>query len=495
MRNKILLLGFLSAVSLVGYLVASSQLYGIGFPLDDSWIHQTYARNLANAGEWAFFPGQPSGGSTAPMWAALLAPGHLFGLGPYVWTFTLGWLILWGLSVLSMYIFNFLAPSKPSESIWIGVLIIFEWHLAWSAASGMETLLFSVFILGEFVWFYDMIKSKRKMTRNGLAILGLLIGISAWIRPEGIILIAIFAGGMLIGFEGKSLGSRIKLLLPLGIGFLVSFGLYLQFNQWTTGDWWPNTFHAKQAEYAIYQDGLIVGRYLQQTIQLVVGVGALLLPGFLYFIYQKVRERSWVSLLPAIWILAHLGLYAWRLPVSFQHGRYAIPVMPMYFILGSTGMIHWINLNSKVVWKRISSRSWVLSLFIVVAVFWYKGATSYAVDVAIIESEMVAIATWITGNTRSDEVIAAHDIGALGYFSGRSFLDLAGLISPDVIPFIRDEEKLSAYLDANDVTYLITFPNFYPDLVRDRVVVFVSGGEISPSIGENNMKIYLWGEP
>jgi hypothetical protein len=32
------------------YLLTSRFTYGIGFPLDDSWIHQTYARNLPSGG-------------------------------------------------------------------------------------------------------------------------------------------------------------------------------------------------------------------------------------------------------------------------------------------------------------------------------------------------------------------------------------------------------------------------------------------------------------
>ncbi|MDP2778149.1 MAG: hypothetical protein Q8O48_10950, partial [Anaerolineales bacterium] len=60
------------------YLLASRLTYAIGFPLDDSWIHQTYARSLAWNGEWAFRPGLLSAGSTSPLWSALLAIGFLF---------------------------------------------------------------------------------------------------------------------------------------------------------------------------------------------------------------------------------------------------------------------------------------------------------------------------------------------------------------------------------------------------------------------------------
>ena len=108
-RSQILLLGFIALLSLGIYLLFSSLTYRLGFPLDDAWIHQTYARNLVEYGQWFFVPGQPSAGSTAPLWSALLAIGHALGLGPYVWTFLLGWLLLWGISIIGYYSFRILS--------------------------------------------------------------------------------------------------------------------------------------------------------------------------------------------------------------------------------------------------------------------------------------------------------------------------------------------------------------------------------------------------
>ena len=72
------------------YLVASASKLRLGFPLDDAWIHQTYARNLARLGEWSFIPGQPSAGSTAPLWTFALGLGHLLQRPPFAWTLALG---------------------------------------------------------------------------------------------------------------------------------------------------------------------------------------------------------------------------------------------------------------------------------------------------------------------------------------------------------------------------------------------------------------------
>src|SRR5512138_908858 len=76
------------------YLLVSAWFFRIGFPLDDTWIHLTYARNLAEHGQWAFRLGERSAGSTAPLWTFLLGIGYLLKLAPYIWTYFLGWVLL-----------------------------------------------------------------------------------------------------------------------------------------------------------------------------------------------------------------------------------------------------------------------------------------------------------------------------------------------------------------------------------------------------------------
>ena len=65
----------------------------------------------------------------------------------------------------------------------------------------------------------------------------------------------------------------------------------------------------------------------------------------------------------------------------------------------------------------------------------------------MIESEMVVTARWVSKNIPPDTLVAAHDIGALGFFAPRNLLDLAGLDQPGGHSIYRDEEQLAHYLD------------------------------------------------
>ena len=62
-----------------------------GFPLDDSWIHQDFARTLATTGRFAFQPGRGGAGATSPLWVVLLLPPHLMTHGQAPTWFLVGW--------------------------------------------------------------------------------------------------------------------------------------------------------------------------------------------------------------------------------------------------------------------------------------------------------------------------------------------------------------------------------------------------------------------
>ena len=490
-----------TALSLAGLLYASSRLHGPGFPLDDAWIHQTYARNLAYFGQWAFIPGQPSAGSTSPLWSALLAIGYLLDLAPYAFTYFLGWLVLLGMSFLGMTLFRKIIPDRPIWALAAGILLAFEWHLVWAAASGMETLLFSLLALATLTLLIRLpiIKGgvggdSKGVTGRGrnwvFLTTGLLISLSVWLRPDGLTLLG--PAVMVALLVHPNWQTRLRAVGLITAGFAILFLPYMLFNQAIAGAWWPNTFYAKQAEYDVLRQLPLSQRLLDQAILPLVGAGTLLLPGFVYISLHALKKRSWGLLAAALWFLGYLGMYALRLPVTYQHGRYVIPAMPVFFILGLAGLAIWLDLRSSHVTRRIVSRTYAISLALVLLAFWGLGANAYARDVGVIETEMVSVAHWVDANTEPHALVAAHDIGALGFFASRPLLDLAGLVSPEVIPFIRNEDALADYLESQGADYLVTFPSWYPQLTAQAELIYQSGGEISLDLGYENMAVYRW---
>ena len=472
----------LAIISVSAYLLISARTFRIGFPLDDAWIHQTYARNFAVHGEWAFIPGEPSAGSTSPLWSFLLSLGYRLSVPYLYWTFLLGGLCLTGLGITAARVMNSLTNHSRQFSIFSGCFLAIEWHLVWSAVSGMETLLYCLISL------YFM-AGLVKQTPKWLG-LGMLVGICVWVRPDGITLLGplLFAALLSPG----NWKSRWIAVLSIITGVIVCVVPYGCFNRILSGAWLPNTYFAKQAEYAVMRNLPLAERLLQQVKLLMVGPGAIMLPGFMLEIGFLARRRHWAGLGMAMWVIGYLFIYAVRLPVTYQHGRYLIPVLPVFFVLSLAGMDTWVRSNLQVSWKRMLGRGWQISTILLALAFFFLGGRAYAQDVAVIESEMVAASKWIEANTPKEALIAAHDIGALGFFGDRSLLDLAGLISPDVIPFIRDENRIADYLDQSEVDYLMTFPDWYPDIAKKSTLIFDTEGKFSPALGGENMQVFQW---
>jgi hypothetical protein len=69
------------------------------------------------------------------------------------------------------------------------------------------------------------------------------------------------------------------------------------------------------------------------------------------------------------------------------------------------------------------------------------------------------------------------------------------LVSPEVIPFIRDEALLADYLDEKAAEYLVTFPGWYPDLTARGEIIHQTKQDFSPSMGGENMAVFRWLAP
>lgn len=474
-----LVIAIAAVLAVLFYLGISALIFRIGFPLDDTWIHLTYARNFAEHGEWAYRLGERSAGSTSPLWTVLLAIGFLLDLAPFIWTYFLGWVVLTLLAIHAENIARKLARSYKPRLPWVGLFFVFAWHLTWSAVSGMETLLHALIAFA--VLAALMSGSRRYLT------LGMLAGLSIWVRPDGLTLLGPILFVALLSERTWSL--RGEAILKTVIGFGALFLPYLLFHLALSGNPMPNTFYAKQAEYEAYWlSKPLTERVRNYLWPIIASPFLVLIPGVFIWANQNFRARNWGALAGVLWFLGYAWIYFARLP-AYQHGRYMIPALPILYLWGLLGTLEYatsVNANKRIV------LAWYTIIAVLCFAFGFIAARQNAYDVYWIESQMVETAKWVQQNLPSDSVLAVHDIGALGYYVRNPLIDLAGLISPEVVPFIRDEVRLVEYLDSSGADYLIVFPSLYPQLTYRRTPAFVAGLEFDPLQIEEDMHVYCW---
>ena len=502
-----LFIGIAAVLGVAGYVTAAIALNGVGFPLDDAWIHQVYGRNLGLHGEWAFLPGQPSAASTAPLFTGLLAVGYALHIPFFVWTFALGALTLAASGWIGKRLGALAFPTLPSAGLWTGLAVVTAWHMVWAAASGMETMLFITLSLA-LVWqaWGAVLRQEAwplyTLLRHG-ALIGILGGALTLTRPEGMGLLGLAALTSLAAWPGLAnrAGQRRAAVWMVGlvVAWLVVALPYFALNYHLGNGLLPDTAAAKQAEYAyVVRQWSLPERLTRLLLPLLAGGSILLLPGFCvglgYVLRQARSRRNIYLLLPLLWVAVDLTAYVLRLPVNYQHGRYVMPVLPHLLIYGVGGTLLMLKAGRTRPVRRVLIRSLALSAVGATLGFWYIGAQQYARDVRIINTEMVTTAKWIKANLPPDEVLAVHDIGAVGYYAPRSIFDLAGLISPDVVPIIRDPEALMQMMCERQIHYLMVLPEHRPARSGDQRLgaapIFQTNTPYAVEAGGGNMAVY-----
>lgn len=507
-HGRLVALAAVAALGVALFVAAAASMNAVGFPLDDAWIHQTYARNLALHGEWAFVRGVPSSASTSPLYTVLLSIGYLLGVDFYVWAFALGAMALAATGKLAASVSERMYPTIPHVGIWTGLSVVTTWHLIWAAASGMETLVFSALSLS-MVWLawckqeaFTAYVTLRQHFSGGM-LLGIVSALLTLARPEGVGLVALTVAVMVVAWSpGMGRDGRRSFVAWAGgvcAGWLLGVLPYLALNYSIEGTLLPNTSAAKQAEYAVARDEFLPARYARLLLPVMAGAQFALIPGIVFSVCELLRQvranpKTLLLLLPLLWVCIDVSAYALRLPAAYQHGRYLMPVLPHLILYGVGGTALIIRRGRRRMLPRVLSRTLALVAMLLVPGFLMIGARQYGADVRIINTEMVATARWVEDNLPIGDLLAVHDIGALGYFAPRPILDLAGLVSPEVVPILRDPDALMRLMCHRNARYLMVFPDQRPVAESDPRLggapIFLTGAPYALAAGGGNMAIY-----
>jgi hypothetical protein len=223
----------------------------LGFPLDDSWIHLVFARNIARGDFFAFNPGEHVAGSTAPLWTIILAIGYFVTHDPLLMPKVIGIALHIALVWLSMRLSVLIGASK-SLAVVVGLLIAATPRLVWASVSGMEVPLYCV--LG--ILSIDLyLRFGRRNDWRAYACWG-TSGIAVWARPELMLLPLFFTLHVLVLRSQKRAAAKgVRQLNPVpwitvAGGWVIALAAMSPFfvlNASLSGHLLPLTFYSKAA--------------------------------------------------------------------------------------------------------------------------------------------------------------------------------------------------------------------------------------------------------
>jgi hypothetical protein len=459
------------ALAVGWFLLKTRQIVGYtgvaAFPLDDSWIHMQFARNLAEGRGFTYNPGVPVSGSTAPLWTLLLGGVFaVFGSQPA---------LAKGLGLAAALTTAWLAGRLAevwAESRELGllasVLTALAGPMVWGALSGMEVSLAAVLVCAALLL--------NARGRPGAAAGAL--GLAVLARPEAVLLLPLlWLSGPLTWRRG------VSWLAPVA----ACLGPWVVFNWTTTRTPLPATAAAKIEGGLVgllagvrepagtmlfvrpWQFASDWGRWLWQADAL---VPILLLPGLWWL------GRRWgrAALAPACVLLVHPVAMALLAPYrgpAFQEGRYSIHLLPLAIVVAVAAL----SVLSRFALSSVGREGRVrgvlgyarpaagLALLAGVLVALPPAASRYGWGVQNIEAMQVHLGRWVERHTEPTARLALNDVGAITYFSRREIVDVMGLVTPAIIPFRREGEAgVLRYLQRTCPDYLIIFPAWFPTI-------------------------------
>jgi arabinofuranosyltransferase len=426
-----------------------------GFPLDDSWIHLHFARNLAAGAGFSYNPGVPVAGSTAPLWTLLLGAGALVAGPTLVMAKAIGIATMLGAALLVRRAALAWGATRDAAIV-AAVALVWSGPVAWGALSGMEVPLALALVSGALL----------AHARGCVVVTAALAALAALARPEAILLIPLLAlaGARLSVARAAVFATAAIVVLAPSVAFsLATVGAPVPATAaakveggllgWLGGVHEPlsRTFLLRPREFF---GGWV--RWLWSTHWL---LPVTILPALALAWRRAGRLLGIPALVLVVQPLAMALLAPYREP-GFQEGRYSTHLLPVALVVLAVSA-------PRDGWRL---RRGILAGWLVLALLALPAAADrYAWGVQNINAMQVHLGRWVDGHLPREARIAVNDIGAIAFFSRRHVIDLMGLVTPDIIPYRREGERgVIRYVTERCPDYAIVFPTWFPELVGRR---------------------------
>lgn len=448
------------------YLVAEYNIAGseFGAPLDDVWIHFRFAENFAQGNFYQYNPGEPTPGTTSPLWVAILSVPFLFSQNlilPYaLFISSLFFLI----ALIELYKFCVRLGFDGIYSLLITLITMASGRLLWSSLSGMEITLFTLLCILVF-------RNQLKEYESGKVFVstGLLLGIASNTRPETYLLAGIYYLLTIFLFR-KSLkenSGKLTLSVLLFVVLLIPYPIFCYVH---TGGFLPNTYEGQVGAGSKFLPNftflLESGKIFVKDNFIVLILWFAAMAYFIRSLFKKQADMKfifvnlWVFLLP---LVSAFVASNWR-----HHGRYLIPLIPFINII-AIYILHKIHLHyhnkehKKFEFMRKLSIALVL-IFSINSGVLFAGVLGW--NVQNINGQQGSIGKWLKANLQDEKAFGMNDIGIIAFTTKKYVVDMAGLVSPEVFKFqkMSYEEGTKAlfnYLKEKGVNYIIIYPDWF----------------------------------
>jgi hypothetical protein len=469
-----------AAAALAFFLVRERQIAGAaGFPLDDSWIHLHFARNLAEGAGFAYNPGVPVSGSTAPLWTLLLGAGALVAGPTLGLAKALGIIATIGAGLLTRRAAAAWGASGPL-ALWAGVALVVTGALTWGALSGMEVSLAAALVAGALL----------AHVRGTTLLSVILASLATLARPEASLLLpALF-------FARPVSGRRLLIfvvvpaiaLAPFVAFCLATVGAPLPATAaakvegglvgWLSGVTTPARLTFVERPWTFFEEWLGWLWTTHWLLPLALG------PALVAVWWRRGRVLGVPALLLCVHPLAMALLAPYRGP-GFQEGRYSMHLLPLALICLAV-----VLPPSRPGMARFAAVTYLA----LAAPTLISAGTRYGWAVQNINAMHVDIGRWVDRELPRSARLAVNDVGAIAYVSRREVIDLMGLVTPAIIPYRRDGEAgIMRYLVETCPDHVVIFPAWFPtlaarsDLLEPRYRVRLERNEVA---GADEMVVY-----